>query len=132
AIGESLELYRGMADEDGRVRALVQLGTAQVAMGDYDVAARVLEAERDSLGASAQDQTSGILGWAYLLQGRYADGIALLERALEERQRAGDIRGKALVLRRLHWANLSRGEYEAAIHLARSTREEFRRIGDFV
>ena len=132
AIGEAVELYRSMSDEDGRVRALVQLGAAQVAMGDYDVAARLLEAERTSLGSRAQDQTSGILGWAYLLQGLYADGIALLGRALEERQQAGDIRGKALVLRRLHWANLSRGEYETSIRLAYATREEFRRIGDFV
>jgi tetratricopeptide (TPR) repeat protein len=132
SIGEALELSRASGDEPGRVRAVVQLGTAQVAMGDYELAARVLERERASLGSGARDETSGILGWAYLLQGRSADGIALLERALDERQRAGDIRGKALVLRRLHWADLSRGQYETAIQLARSTREEFRRIGDVV
>lgn len=125
-------LYITSQDEEGTHRALLQLGTIQVAMGNYEAAGPVVEqvlahVDHDTeVAALAQ----GVLGWGRALQGRYAEATPLLERAARYHELKGDLRRRALLLRRLHWIALNRGEYERAIALAVAAREGFRIAGD--
>jgi DNA-binding winged helix-turn-helix (wHTH) protein/tetratricopeptide (TPR) repeat protein len=125
-------LYITLGDDDGTHRALVQIGTIQVAMGNYEAAAPVMERvlanvdQASEVAALAQ----AMLGWGRALQGRYAEAVPLLERAVRYQELTGDVRRRALLLRRLHWIALSRGEYERAIALAVAARDGFRVAGD--
>ena len=121
-----------LGDDQGILHALVQIGTIQIALGDYEAAGPVMEqvlahVDPDSeVAALAQ----GMLGWGRALQGRFSDAVPLLDRAARYHERMGDLRRRALLLRRLHWIELSRGEYERAVALAVAARDGFRVAGD--
>jgi len=132
STGQGLTAYRRLRDRQGVAVSLLQLSSIQVALGNY-------EAVEDPTtevfaGPGAEDRLSaaavGLLGWARVLQGRYSEGVPLLERALSHHADAGDVRGRAQLLRRLHWAHLGRGQYETALRLAERARDDFRSIGD--
>ena len=132
SLEEALAIYRRIEDREGVALVLVQLSSVQVAMGDYDTTAQLIEQALAGISADSHIAATafGILGWAHALQGRYAEGVPLLERALAYHTRVGDIRRRALLLRRLHWTELSCGHYERAIELAQRAHEEFRSVGD--
>ncbi len=129
---QALGIYRQIEDQKGIALALVQLGGVQAGMGNYEAAAQLIEQALEGINTEGHTAAIalGILGWARALQGRYAEGVPLLERALDYHTRTGDVRQRALLLRRLHWADLSRGQYETAIDLAARARDDFRTAGD--
>lgn len=130
--GQALELHRALHDEEGAALALLQLGNIEVRLGHYETAAEL--AQQALAGAALNSEmaasASGLLGWARALQGYFAEGVPLLERALDYVNGISDGQRRVLFLRRTHWAELSRGRYEAAIKLALRARDEARRIGD--
>ncbi len=131
-VEKALEIYRRLSDQEGTTLALVELGSIQSKMGNYEAAAQLCEQVLDStspMGHSAA-VACGILGWARVLQGNYDKGLPMLERALGYMDRVGDVRQRALTLRHLQWAHQSRGEYEKAINVAVRARADFRAISD--
>lgn len=132
ATEQALEVYQQMNDPEGAALALVQLGGIKVRLGKYEDAATL--AERSLEGVALNSQIAaiafGLLGWARALQGHYAEGVPLLERAVDYMGNIGDVQRRALLLRRRHWADLSRGRYETAIQLAQRARDDFHSIGD--
>src|SRR5206468_1050252 len=106
--------------------------SVQVTMGNYEAVAHLAEEVFEGVSTDSHIGAIafGLLGWARALQGRYAEGVPLLERALEYYDRVGDLRQQAHLLRRLHWVHLSRGQYEMAINLAVRARDYFRSAGD--
>lgn len=132
ATEQALDIYQQMNDQEGAALALVQLGGIKVRLGKYEEAAGL--AERSLEGVALNSQIAaiafGLLGWARALQGHYAEGVPLLERAVDYMGNIGDVQRRALLLRRRHWADLSRGRYETAIQLAQRARDDFHSIGD--
>lgn len=130
---QAIEIYREVEDAEGEVLARIQLGAGEVAMGDYAGIApliRMLETEAPSSPVAVI--AWGLVGWAHVLQGRNSEGIAALERALEEQERSGDLRQRALLERRLGWAHLGRGRFDRAFSLASNARDNLRRVGDLL
>jgi len=119
ATGEALKLYSGLKDQSGEALSLIQLGSIQHSMGNYELAARLVEQVLEDAPEGEQMATlaRATLGWTRTLQGRYGEGTPLLEQALEYHTRVGDMRRQAETLRRLHWLALSQGQYETAISL---------------
>jgi DNA-binding winged helix-turn-helix (wHTH) protein/tetratricopeptide (TPR) repeat protein len=132
ATEAALEIYRELGDEPGTNLALVQLGTTRVAMGEYEGAAQLIQQSitRMEMDTYIAARALGVVGWARVLQGSYAEGVPMLEHALGYHTRVGDVRQQAQTLRRLHWAYLSKGRYEGAIRLANHARAHFRAAGD--
>ncbi len=129
----ALEIYHEVNDSEGEVLARIQLGAGEVAMGNYDGIAPLIEMLRSESPASTVAVIAwGLVGWAEVLQGRYTEGISALERALEEQERTGDLRQRALLERRLGWAHLGQGRFDRAFILASSAREDFRSAGDLL
>lgn len=117
---QALELYQAMSDGEGAALALLQLGGVQVRQGNYDAAIELAQKSLEDVALNSQVAAIafGLLGWARALQGHFADGVPLLERAVEYLSSVGDVQRRGLLLRRSHWAELSRGRYETAIELA--------------
>ncbi|MEO8378372.1 MAG: AAA family ATPase [Acidobacteriota bacterium] len=112
-------------------RTLVHLAAVEAAIGNYERAASLVEELRAGHpSAELAALADGILGWSLALRGQYAEGAELLERALAYHDRAGEIRERAMILRRLHWTHLSRGEHETAIELAIRSRQDSETVGD--
>jgi DNA-binding winged helix-turn-helix (wHTH) protein/tetratricopeptide (TPR) repeat protein len=132
ATSEALEAYRRLGDTERERLALLQLGSIRASMGDYEAAAQLIEGmlSEGGVAEATEAAAAGMLGWARALQGRYAEGVELLRRALEHHARCGNVRPRAQVLRRLHWADLSRGQYESAVSLAARAQKDFQTIGD--
>jgi tetratricopeptide (TPR) repeat protein len=131
SLAQALDLFLQANDGPAISRTLVQLAAVEAATGRYERAATLVEelhAGQPTPELSAL--ADGIIGWSLALRGEYAEGAMLLERALEYHDRAGAIRERALLLRRLHWTFLSRGEYEKAIELAIRSRADFATAGD--
>ena len=130
---QALEIYREVQDSEGEVLARIQLGAGEVAMGNYaGIVPLVGILEREQPPGPVAVIAWGLVGWAHVLQGRYVEGIVALERALEEQERSGDLRQRALVERRLAWAHLNRGAYDKSLELSYKAREDFRRVGDML
>ena len=129
---QALELYRQLNDAEGAALARLQLGSVQVHLGNYDAAAECAQQalEEAALNSQIAAVAFGLLGWARASQGQYAEGVPLLERAVDYMGSIGDVQRRALLLRRRHWADLARGRYESAIELAMRARDDFRGIGD--
>ncbi len=129
---QSLELYRQLNDAEGAALALLQLGGVQVRLGQYEAAADFAQQALADVALNSQIAAVafGLLGWARALQGHYAEGVPLLERAVDYMGSIGDVQRRALLLRRRHWADLARGRYEGAIELALRARDDFRGVGD--
>ena len=132
ATAEALELYRQLGEAERARLALLQLANVRAGVGDYESAAQLIEGMLEEGGAAEATAAAaaGTLGWARALQGRHAEGVGLLEKALEHHALCGNVRLRAQVLRRLHWADLSRGQYESAVSLARRAQKDFQTIGD--
>lgn len=130
---EALDIYREVGDEEGEVLSRIQLGAGEVALGNYGGLTELMEmlGSRPVSGHVAVIAW-GLVGWAQVLQGRYAEGIASLERALGEQERTGDLHQRALLERRLAWAHFGQGRYERAWELALRARDDYRRIGDLL
>ena len=125
-------LYAESKDGEGEALSLIQMGSIQTAMGNYEMAAGLID-EALSLAlneAAIEAVARGMLGWARTLQGNYREGVPLLDRAADYFDGAGDVAHRALLLRRLHWAHLSRGQFELSVALAERARDDYRRIGD--
>jgi DNA-binding winged helix-turn-helix (wHTH) protein/tetratricopeptide (TPR) repeat protein len=122
--------YRRLADGSEWARAVLRAGAVRVALGRYEEGARcageVLSTGEDEPAAHA----AALMGWARAIQGRFAEGAPLLERAAAFYESAGDVRLRARVLRHLHWVQLSRGRYEEAIAIAAQARDDCRRADD--
>src|SRR4029079_12425325 len=74
---QALEVFREVEDGEGEVLARIQLGAGEVAMGNYasiDPLVEMLEGE--SPASYVAVVAWGLVGWAHVLQGRYAEGIA--------------------------------------------------------
>jgi predicted ATPase len=131
ALCQALDHFLELEDPTATSRTIVQLAVVEAAVGNYDRVRQLVEQVR---GSSALEnmlaQADGLAGWSLALEGHYAEGAALLEHALAYFDRAGDVRERALLLRRLHWTCLSRGDYENAIRLAVSAREASAIVGD--
>lgn len=124
--------FATLGDAGGELRARIELGGAQAAMGRYDDAGAILERALQQVTADddLESLACGTLGWATALQGDYQSGAELLERAIVSSERSTNLRRTALLLRRLHWIELTRGHHERATTLALQAREQFHRIGD--
>jgi DNA-binding winged helix-turn-helix (wHTH) protein/tetratricopeptide (TPR) repeat protein len=130
---QALDIYHEVADEEGEVLARIQLGAGEVALGNYaGLAPLVSLLTGKQKGSPVAVIAWGLIGWAHVLQGRYAEGIVALERALEEQERTGDLRQRALIERRIAWAHLSEGRYDRALELAGRARDNLRRVGDLL
>jgi len=128
---QALDLFIGRSDGLAAARTLVHLAAIESASGNYQRATLLLEDLRASQpAAEIAALADGIMGWSLALRGEYAEGAALLARALEHHDRAGEIRERAVLLRRLHWTYLSRGDYETAIELATRSRIDSATVGD--
>ena len=127
----ALDLYHAVGDEAGASRAVLQLAGVENARGACasaaELATKVLSGDPDD---AARQEARAILGWSLALRGGFAEGRRLLDQALDLCERAGDIRSRATILRRLHWIDLCRGDYEAAIQLAARARSDSIAIGD--
>lgn len=131
SLSQALDLHLQNGDEPEVSRALVQLAAVAAAVGHYDRASSLVEELR--AGNPSRDIAAladGIVGWSLALRGQYAEGARLLERALEYHDMMGEVRERALLLRRLHWTYLSRGHYEIAIRLAVRARSDSATVGD--
>ncbi len=131
SLTQALDLFLDCDNGPAISRTLVHLAAVEAATGNYERAASLVEdlrAGQPSPGLVAL--ADGIIGWSTALRGEYAQGAALLERALEYHDRAGEIRERALLLRRLHWTHLSRGQYDSAIELAIRSRIDCETVGD--
>ncbi len=128
----ALEIYGEIGDEEGVSLALLHLSNARVAMGDYGQAATLLEmmlqvVEPDSLAANI---AYGILGWARVREGRIAEGIPLIEKAIAAHRLELNLREISRLELRLHWAYFRQGDYESALRLALQSRSGFSQTGD--
>ncbi|MBV9927790.1 MAG: AAA family ATPase [Acidobacteria bacterium] len=132
AIERSLEIYRRLGDKTRARLAVVHLGRIRASMGDYEHAGELIQAVLDEEGVDEETaaDAAGMLGWTRVLQGRYDEGVGLLQKCLEYHARCGNVRLRAQVLRRLHWADLSRGQYESAVALAKRAQKDFQAIGN--
>jgi DNA-binding winged helix-turn-helix (wHTH) protein/tetratricopeptide (TPR) repeat protein len=133
ALCQALDHFIRLEEPTATSRTIVQLAVVEAAIGNYDRVRLLVEQVRGT-GAleSMLALADGLAGWSLALEGRYEEGAALLEQALEYYDRAGDLCERALLLRRLHWTCLSRGDYEAAIRLAIRAREDATAVGDLV
>jgi len=104
-------------------QALAHLAMVEAAMGN---AARASSLAADVVTAFAH----GVRGWSLALRGRYAEGAALLQKAVDDYELLGDVRERALLLRRLHMTYLARGEYETAVVVAIRARSDSATAGD--
>lgn len=131
---QALELYRALNDQEGAALARLQLGGIQVRQGNYEAAIALAEQALADVPPNSQVAAIafGLLGWARALQGRYTEGVPLLERSIDYLSGIGDVQRRALMLRRSHWAELSRGNYETAIELAVRARDDAHRMGDSI
>lgn len=132
SVERALEIYRRLGD-CGRARlAVVQLGRILANMGAYEDAGELIQGVLDEEGVDEETAASaaGVLGWARALQGRYDEGVELMQKCLDYHARRGDVRLRAQVLRRLHWADLSRGQYESAVVLAQRAQKDFQVVGN--
>ena len=131
SLTQALDFFLDRDNGPAISRTLVQLAAVEAATGNYERAALLLEElHAGQPGAELAALADGIIGWSLALRGEYAEGAELLGRALEYHDRAGEIRERALLLRRLHWTFLSRGEYEKAIELAIRARMDSVTAGD--
>jgi len=131
SLTQSLDLFLELEDADSISQATVQLAAVSAAVGNSERAASLIESVlAGNCAADVVAQANAILGWSLALRGRSADGALLLERALDYHDRAGNLRERAMILRRLHWVHLSRGEYETAIALAVRARNDSDTVGD--
>lgn len=130
---QALEIYQGLGDEEGEMLSRIQLGAGEVALGNYSGAGPLLEMLESSGSSSPVAAIGrGLVGWARVLEGRVDEGMALLERALEEQERTLDLRQRALIERRIAWAHYSQGRYHRALEVAAQARDDFRRVGDLL
>ena len=123
-------LYKRKGQTERWARAVLQSGAVQVALGRYEEGARGAALALTAGGEETAAHASALLGWARAIEGRFAEGAPLLQRAADFYARVGDFQRRARVLRRLHWVQLSRGRYEEAIALARQAEGELRRADD--
>lgn len=131
SLTQALDLFLDGDHGPAVSRTLVDLAAVEAATGNYERAASLVEDLHASHPSSAiVALADGIIGWSLALRGEYEEGAALLSRALEYHDRAGEIRERALLLRRLHWTYLSRGEYDTAIQLATRSRVDSETAGD--
>jgi len=131
SLAQALDLFLERDNRPAIARTLVHLAAVEAATGRYERAASLVEelhAKQPTPELAAL--ADGIIGWSLALRGEYAEGAELLARALEYHDRAGAIRERAMLLRRLHWTHLSRGEYEQAIELATRARGDSVTVGD--
>ncbi|MBV9494248.1 MAG: tetratricopeptide repeat protein [Acidobacteria bacterium] len=130
-LTEAIDLFRRVEDTPAMAQTMAQLAIVEAAVGNYERAWTLVTRLRGySASEDVNAMAEGILGWAMALRGRFAEGAELLEDALEYYDRAGDVRERALLLRRLHWTHLSRGNYDEAIRLAIRAREDSVTTGD--
>ena len=131
-VEHALNIYRSVDNGERARMAVVQLGRVRASMGDYEVAGQLIEGVLEEPGVAEETaaDAAGVLGWARVLQGRYTEGVGLMQRALDHHARCGNLRLRAQLLRRLHWADLSRGHYESAVALALRAQKDFQAIGD--
>jgi tetratricopeptide (TPR) repeat protein len=128
----ALEIYGELGDQEGVILALFHLSSARVAMGDYGQAATLVEmmlqvAEPNSLAANI---AFGILGWARVREGRFAEGIPLIEQAIAGHRLELNLREVSRLELRLHWAYLREGDNANALRLAMRARAGFSQTGD--
>ena len=128
----AVEMFAACGDETDAAQARVQLASAKVALGRYDEVGELLGPALDARDGDVAAAAAGVLGWARALQSRYEEAVPLLERGLAALRRGGDLRRRALLLRRLHWVELARGRCEQAVELALRAREDYHRAEDVV
>ncbi len=131
SLAQALDLFLELGNGAGISRTLVHLAVVEAAIGHYERAAALVGELRSHHPSPETDALAdGILGWSLALRGQYEEGAVFLERALDYHDRAGEIRERAMLLRRLHWTYLSRGEYQSAIRLAIRARDDSAAVGD--
>jgi len=131
SLTQALDLFLEAEDPDAVAQTTVQLAAVWVAVGNCERAADLVESIlASSTAPEVVAQAHAILGWARALRGQCSEGAALLERSLEYHDRAGNLRERAAILRRLHGLHLSRGDYEKAIALAVRARDDSDTVGD--
>lgn len=131
SLTQALDFFLERDSRPAISRTLVHLAAVEAATGNYVRAASLVE----ELHASQPDAelaalADGIMGWSLALSGEYEQGATYLARALDYHDRAGAIRERAQLLRRLHWTYLSRGDYDKAIELAIRARTDSATVGD--
>jgi DNA-binding winged helix-turn-helix (wHTH) protein/tetratricopeptide (TPR) repeat protein len=131
SLAQALDLFLQSENGAGISRALVHLAAVEAAIGNYERASALVEELRSNRpSAELAALGDGIHGWSLALRGHYDEGAVYLERALDYHDRTGQIRERAMLLRRLHWTYLSRGKHETAIELAVRARGDSATVGD--
>ena len=131
SLAQALDLFLDVDNTPAISRTLVYLAEVEAAIGHYERASSLMEELRaNHPPAEIVALADGIMGWSLALRGQYSEGAVLIEQALDYHDRAGEIRERALLLRRLHWTYLSRGEHETAIELAIRSRADSATVGD--
>jgi DNA-binding winged helix-turn-helix (wHTH) protein/tetratricopeptide (TPR) repeat protein len=131
SLAQALDLFLDTDNGPAISRTLVYLAEVEAAIGHYERASALVEELRaNEPPAEIVALADGIMGWSLALRGQYEEGAVLIEQALDYHDRAGEIRERALLLRRLHWTYLSRGQHETAIELAIRSRADSATVGD--
>lgn len=143
ALEQAAHLYRELADQQGEVRTVVQLGSVHRAAGTPDegiVAAQAL-LQRLHLRGRAQDmaELGTVLETLYYSTGRYPEGLAVAERAAELAAATGDkgSLGRAEVGRGTELLMLGRREeglhvLEGAVALAEASDDPYNLARAFI
>jgi DNA-binding winged helix-turn-helix (wHTH) protein/tetratricopeptide (TPR) repeat protein len=128
----ALEIYQQNDDQAGASLALLQISSSRIALGEYHLASPLIEQvlHQAKSGSRIASIANGLLGWAKILQGRFAEGTPLLESSIKFHTNAGDVWQQAHLLRRWHWALLCQGQYEQAVSVAHQARRAYRDVGD--
>lgn len=132
--GESLEISREVADEQGIASALIKLGDAATEVGDYATAAERFE-EALTIWRQLEDERGMAralinLGYAALRAGDYQLANARLEEALSLHRYLNDIRGIGFALSGLGDVAVHQGDYARAKQLVGESLELRRQAGN--
>jgi predicted ATPase/DNA-binding SARP family transcriptional activator len=132
-LQESLDLYRGLGDEEGIARATAELGGVAIAEQDLDRAA-ALYAEavplfRSQGKLSRLAASLGNLGTIAHMRGDLATAVDYYEEAIGASREAGDEDGAAVNLHNLGRSELARGRPEEGLAALRESLAIGRRLG---
>ena len=132
-LQESLDLYRGLGDEEGVARAIAELGGVAIGELDLERAAALYEEAvplfRNQGKPSRVAASLGNLGTIAHMRGEYATAVDYYREAIELAHTVGDIDGAAVNLHNLARSELALDRAEAGLEALLESLAIARRLG---